>query len=235
MRSLSICIILILRTKRYTFYMKITKYAQSCLLIEVDGVTLLTDIGSYNTNIPDVSELDAILITHEHQDHFEIDKVKVLLERNPEALIVTHAAVGEKLEEVAIAHSLIEPGQTIEVKGVAIESFGTEHAIIYGDSSPCRNTGFLIAGRLFVPGDALHDVPSKPVEILALPTGGPWHKISTAIDYAKTVKPRVAFPIHDAMYTDAYKQSSIPRWIGTKLEEVGIGFRNMADGATEEF
>lgn len=214
--------------------MKITKHAQSCLLIEVDGVKLLTDIGSYSTEVPDVSGLSCVLITHEHQDHFDLEKLQTVLSQNPEAKVITHTAVGEKLTEAGIVWTPIEPGETINVNSVSIESFGTEHAVIYG-TSPCRNTGFLIAGKLFMPGDALHDVPNKQVDILALPTGGPWHKMSDAIDYAKKVNPRIAFPIHDAMYTESYKQTSIPRWIGGQLEAVGITFTNLAEGETGEF
>lgn len=215
--------------------MKITKYAQSCLLAEIEGVKILTDIGSYSESVPDVEGLSAILITHEHQDHFDVPKLQEILAKNPDAKVITHAGVGEKLTEEGIVWIAIEPGETVDVSGVSIESFGTEHAIIYGDSSPCRNTGFLIAGKLYMPGDALHDVPDKQVDILALPTGGPWHKISTAIDYAKTINPRVAFPIHDAMYTKHYKESSIPRWIGGQLEAVGISFVNLAEGDSHEF
>ena len=215
--------------------MNITKYAQSCLLVEVEGVKILTDIGSYSATVPDLTGLSAVLITHEHQDHFDIEKLQKVLGRSPDAVVITHAGVGAKLAELGIAWTAIEPGQTVDVSGVSIESFGTEHAIIYGATSPCRNTGFLIAGKLFMPGDALHDVPNKQVQILALPTGGPWNKIATAIDYAKTIKPHVAFPIHDAMYTEDYKQTSIPRWIGGQLEAVGISFVNLAEGETHDF
>lgn len=215
--------------------MKVTKYAQSCLLIEEKGVKILTDIGSYCEDVPEVTGLSAILITHEHQDHFDIEKLQEVLGRNPDAVVITHEAVGSKLAELGIAWTAIEPGEELDIAGVSIESFGTEHAIIYGASSPCRNTGFLIAGKLFMPGDALHDVPNKQVDILALPTGGPWHKVSTAIDYAKQINPRVAFPIHDAMYTRDYKESSIPRWFGGQLEAVGISFVNLAENDTHEF
>jgi len=215
--------------------MKVTKYTQSCLVIEEEGVKILTDIGSYSETVPDVTGLAAVLITHEHQDHFDLPKLQEVLTRNPDAQVITHTAVGEKLDEVGITWTAIGSGETITVSSITIESLGTEHAIIYGDSSPCRNTGFLIAGKLFMPGDALHDIPSEPVEILALPTGGPWHKMSTAIDYAKKVNPRVAFPIHDAMYTEHYKESSIPRWVGGQLETVGISFVNMAEGEIREF
>lgn len=215
--------------------MKVTKYAHSCLLIEIGDTKILTDLGLWNPEVPEVTDLDMILITHEHADHFDIEKLKTLLYANSQAKVVTHVAVGEKLQEAGIEFSPIEAGERIEIAGISIESCGTEHAIIYGTSSPCRNTGFLIADKMYIPGDALHDTPSKSVEILALPTGGPWMKVSEAIDYAKTLNPRVVIPIHDAMYTEAVRETSIPRWVGAPLEAKGITFVNMSNNSTEDF
>ncbi len=215
--------------------MKITKYAHSCLLIEIDDAKILTDLGSWNPEVPDISGLDAVLITHEHQDHFDIEKLKELLSNNSGAEIITHAAVGEKLKEAGIKYRTIEPGERITVAGIPVESCGTDHAIIYGATSPCRNTGYLIADRLYIPGDALHDIPSRQVEILALPTGGPWMKVSEAIEYAKSLKPSLVIPIHDAMYTEEVRNTSMPRWIGTALEAEGIRFVSMRDNSSEEF
>ena len=214
--------------------MKITKFGHSCLLVEEGEVRMLTDIGSWNET-PEVTGLHAILITHEHADHFDLPKLKELMARNPDAEIITHSHVGARLDEAGIAYTTIAPGERIEIQGVPIESYGTDHAIIYGDTSPCVNTGYLIAEKLFMPGDALHDIPPRPVEILALPTGGPWLKIGEAIDYAKAVKPRVAFPIHDAMYTETYLRTAIPRWFTSNLESSGITFVNLLAGMSEEF
>jgi L-ascorbate metabolism protein UlaG (beta-lactamase superfamily) len=215
--------------------MKITKYAHSCLLIEVDEAKILTDLGSWNSEVPEISHLSAILITHEHADHFDIEKLKALIYTNPQAKLITHAAVGAKLQEGGIEYTSIESGERVQVSGVSIESCGTDHAIIYGSTSPCRNTGYLIADKFYIPGDALHDTPSKQIEVLALPTGGPWMKVSEAVDYAKSLKPKVVIPIHDAMYTEEVRSLSIPRWIATPIEGAGIKFVNMENNSSEEF
>ncbi|MEK7510673.1 MAG: MBL fold metallo-hydrolase [Patescibacteria group bacterium] len=212
--------------------MEITKYGHACLLVEEGNATILLDPGVWNP-MPDATGIDAVLITHEHQDHIDIEQLKEVLERNPDAVVYTHEAVGKLLEEAGIAYTLITEGEVVSVQGVSIQSFGHDHAVIYGGVSPCRNTGYLIAEKLYVPGDALHDVPLKQVEVLALPTGAPWMKLSEAIDYAKKVRPRVVFPIHDAMYTEDYQRGLVPRIIASNIGD--IEFRDMPMGAVEEF
>lgn len=214
--------------------MNITKYGHSCLLVEVNGVRIITDPGKWNP-APDADNVHAILITHEHQDHFDVGQLREILERNPDARVITHAAVGEKLSAEGISYETIAHGERVEVNGVGIESFGTEHACIYGDVPPCKNTGYLINDDLFAPGDALHDIPSKPVRVLALPCGGPWMRLSEAIDYAKRVQPAVVFPIHDAMYVDEFRDELIPRIVGGNLATAGIDFVQILLGTPKEF
>lgn len=211
--------------------MKITKYGHACLLVEEAGVRILIDPGVWNP-LPDTENIDAILITHEHQDHIDMEQVRSILAGSPNASTVTHAGVGKLLEEAGIPYLPVAEGQSVEIKGVVVQSFGNDHAIIYGDRPPCQNTGFLIAGRLFVPGDALHDMPEASVEILALPTGGPWMKLSEAIDYAKKIGPRTVFPVHDAMYAEDYARGLVPRLLGSNLP--GVDVRDLPAGGVLE-
>ncbi len=214
--------------------MNITRYGHSCLLVEENGVRVLTDIGTMN-EMPDAASISAIVISHDHADHFDISKIQEVLKTSPDAQVITHAAVGEKLKEAGINFVAIEPGESISVNGFTIESYGTDHAKIYGDMPQCRNTGFLLGGKLFMPGDAVHDVPPKPVEILALPTGGPWMKLSEAIDYAKAVKPKGAFPIHDALYNDQVRTGMLGSMFANFLSSDGIEFVNLQPGESREF
>jgi L-ascorbate metabolism protein UlaG (beta-lactamase superfamily) len=70
--------------------------------------------------------------------------------------------------------------------------------VIHPDIPVIPNVGYLVNGALLHPGDSLH-VPDRPVDVLALPTGGPWLKVAEAIDYLRAVSPRVAVPIHEAV------------------------------------
>lgn len=179
--------------------MKITKFGHCCLLIEENEVRILTDPGSYTTAQNEIKNIDLVLITHEHQDHFHIESIKKLIMNNPQTKIITNSAVGKLLDKERIKYEVVAEGQSTKLKDVLIEGFGHKHAVIYEDYGQVENTGYFINDKLFYPGDAFFN-PGKVVKILALPAGGPWMKISEAIDYAKKLNPKSCFPVHDGMY-----------------------------------
>lgn len=179
--------------------MQVTKLGHCCLIIEEGGIRIMTDPGSYTTaEQSDARNIDLILITHEHQDHLHVDSLKIILQNNPNAKIITNSGVGKILTEDHIAYDVVEEGDNANVSGVLIEGFGTKHSVIYEDYGLVHNTGYFINDKLFYPGDAF-TIPGKRVDILALPAAGPWMRVSEAIDYAKEVQPRVCFPVHDGM------------------------------------
>jgi L-ascorbate metabolism protein UlaG (beta-lactamase superfamily) len=107
-----------------------------------------------------------------------------------------------------------------------------KHADIYLSITPVENTGYLIAERFFYPGDAFTD-PERSIDILALPVAGPWMKISEAIDYAKKLKPKTAFPVHDGMFVPGRGNiaHNLPK---QELEKVGIKFISIQEGESLE-
>lgn len=216
--------------------MNVTKFSHCCLLIEIDGVRILTDPGSYSMGQNEAKNIDIVLITHEHQDHLHIDSLKTVI-ANTEAkglVIITNKGVGKLLEASGIQHyEVVEHGQGTTVKGVLIEGFGTKHAEIYKTVIPADNTGYFIANKLFYPGDTLTH-PGKHVDVLALPVAGPWLKISEAIEYALAVKPKTAFPVHDGMFQKD-RGTIAHRVPGQVLPSHGIEFVVIEEGEMKEF
>ena len=169
------------------------------MLVEEKGLRVLTDPGAYSTAQNEIKNIDIVLITHEHQDHLHIDSLKTVLHHNPKARIITNKSVGKILTEQNIEHEIVGHGEHILIEDLNIEGYGEKHAEIYSTVTNVENTSYFIGSRLFYPGDAFYN-PKKKVEIPALPVAGPWMKISEAIDYAKEIKPEIAFPVHDGMF-----------------------------------
>ena len=211
--------------------MKITKFGHSCISVEEGGVRILLDPGNLSDGQNHVQNIDVVLITHEHGDHFHIESLKAVLKNNPQAKVITNKSVGALLEKEGIAYSVVEDGESSTENGVLIEALGKEHAIIHSSIPVIQNTGYFIANRLFHPGDAFTN-PGKPVEVLALPVAAPWLKISEAIDYAAELKPKICFPIHDANLQSARSVHRSPSQI---LESKGIQFTVLEIDKTYEF
>ena len=191
----------------------------------------MTDPGAFSTLQSEEKNISAILITHEHQDHIDLPALRTVLDRNPHTRILTNRGVGAILTHEGIAHELLEHGQKADIDGVSIEGYGERHAVLYPTIPQVTNTGYSIAGRFFYPGDALF-IPEERVEMLALPVGGPWLKLSEAIDYAKAVAPKTSFPVHDGMFKTPGIWHRMPSQL---LSTEGIGFTSLDAGGTIEF
>jgi L-ascorbate metabolism protein UlaG (beta-lactamase superfamily) len=210
--------------------MKITKLGHCCLLIETKGKRILTDPGSYTVEAHSKLEnIDHVLFTHEHQDHYHVDSLKVILEKNPKATVYANSSVSELLTKEGIAHTKINHKEQFSLGEVNIIGIGEKHAQMHSSIPLSSNMGFFIDGKLWYPGDAFTD-PEQSVDILALPVSGPWMKIGEAIDFALKIKPRVAFPVHDG--TRFGSAHNLPAKL---LPENGIEFVVMIEGDSKEF
>lgn len=213
--------------------MKITKLGHCCLLLQLENLTILTDPGAFSTAQDAVTGIDLILITHEHADHLHIASLKKVLQNNLGAKVLTNTAVGVLLQKEGIPYEILEGRDKKEIKGIEIEAFDGKHEEIFEEIGQVQNTGYMIANKLFYPGDAFKD-PEKPVEILALPVAGPWCRISDAIRYALKLNPKKIFPVHDGMLQKDRISAfhTVPAKVFT---EKGIEFIPMLEGETGEF
>lgn len=210
--------------------MDITKYGHCCLLVEEKGLRILTDPGCYSRDFSELTEIDVILITHEHADHLHIPALQELLKKNQWARIYTTEFVKGLLDQEGIACKVLLAGQKVTEKGVVIEAIGEQHALIHSSIPVSTNVGFFINEQFFYPGDAL-TIPEKKVSLLALPVAGPWLKISEAIDYALAVKPSICFPVHEGILVQPGMVHRVP---GLILEKQGIKWVVLEHGHSVE-
>jgi L-ascorbate metabolism protein UlaG (beta-lactamase superfamily) len=215
--------------------MKITKFGQSCLLIEEEGtegvVRMILDPGSFSIAQNDLTDIDLVLITHEHGDHLHIDSLKKIIANNPQAEILTNTGVHALLEKEGVNSTVVAHGETVMKKGIAIEGVGEKHAILVNSMPQIDNVGFIVAEKFFYPGDALTE-PGKPIEILALPTAAPWARLSEIVDYAMAVHPAIAFPVHDSILANPEMMQGM--FVGI-LEPAGVKFQPVELNKEYEF
>ncbi|MFE3942905.1 MBL fold metallo-hydrolase [Streptomyces sp. NPDC059118] len=179
----------------------LTKKTHSCIRLEKEGRTLVIDPGGFSEQDAALGA-EALLVTHEHPDHFDEERLRAALEADPATEIWTLRSVADRLSAAfpGRVHT-VGHGDTFTAAGFDVQVHGELHAVIHPDIPRITNIGFLVDGSVFHPGDAL-TVPDRPVDTLMLPVMAPWNKISEVIDYVREVGPRRAIDIHDALLTD---------------------------------
>ena len=180
--------------------MRITKFGHACVRVEQNGNTLVLDPGAF-TGLDAVDGATAILITHEHADHWTVDHL-----RRTEAPIFTIAAVAEAIRtadpSIAERVTVVAPGESFDA-GLPVRTIGEKHAVIHPELPHFDNSGFLITGdqTLFHPGDAFTS-PDERVDVLCIPVCAPWSKMSEVMDYARATEATQYLAIHDRIYSD---------------------------------
>lgn len=174
--------------------MNITRFGHSCLLVEDGGGRVLLDPGVFSRGFEELRGLTAVLVTHQHPDHLDPDRIEALMAANPEAgLYLDPGTAGQ----VDLLHTVVRSGDRFDV-GTSVTVLGEQHAVIHPDLPRVPNVGYLLGGRFFTPGDAF-TVPDVDVEVLGIPVAAPWQKLSEAVDYLRAVEPGRALPVHDGI------------------------------------
>jgi L-ascorbate metabolism protein UlaG (beta-lactamase superfamily) len=179
---------------------QLTKHGHACVVLSDDGRRLVVDPGSFTADDA-WAGASALLITHEHADHFVPDKVRAALDADPALELWTNSSVAAQLEGLGSRVHVVGPGDTFTAAGFDVSVHGEWHAVIHPDIPRVRNVGFLVAGTVFHPGDAL-TVPEVAVPTLLLPAHAPWSKLAELIDYLRELRAERAYAVHDALLSD---------------------------------
>jgi L-ascorbate metabolism protein UlaG (beta-lactamase superfamily) len=209
--------------------MRITKFGHACIRIEHDGTTLVLDPGMF-TDAEALDGADAVLITHEHADHYSPD----LLGRS-DAPVFTIDAVAAKIREeapeVGERTTVVSPGESFQAAGVPVTAVGELHAVIHEELPRFNNSGYLIevgGQRLFHPGDAISETDQQ-VDVLFTPVSAPWAASRDLIDFARAVKAPRNVAIHDRIYSEA-GSAMFDNQINLFLSKTGQEYVRLQDG-----
>ncbi|MDQ3158406.1 MAG: MBL fold metallo-hydrolase [Actinomycetota bacterium] len=184
--------------------MKITRFGHSAVLVEMSDKRILIDPGNFSSDAAfTLTDLAAIVVTHQHPDHIDMTRIPRLLETTPDTVLLADPQTVGMLETGAWLGNA--DGKETLLGDVTIRGVGSTHAEITPQLPRVNNVGVVLSApaepSLFHPGDTYEYAPAD-VDVLALPLSAPWAKVSETIDFVLRVGPRTMFPIHDRGISD---------------------------------
>jgi L-ascorbate metabolism protein UlaG (beta-lactamase superfamily) len=179
--------------------MQLTKLGHSCVRIRKDDRTLVIDPGGLTPEDDAITGADAVLITHEHFDHLEAERLRKALAEDPRLTVYTCGAVAEILHDAGDRVRTVGEGDSLDIAGFEVGVVGQKHEVVHPDVPPVENIGFFVDGEIFHPGDAF-TVLEAPT--LLVPGQAPWMKAPEMIQYLRAVGPRRAYAVHDGLLND---------------------------------
>jgi L-ascorbate metabolism protein UlaG (beta-lactamase superfamily) len=200
--------------------MKVTKFVHSCLLVETPEAKVLIDPGNFTweshlLEINKLPNLDFVVITHEHPDHYDEGGLKKLSRRFPHATIITSSDLADRIAVLKL------PNQLHAGSDDHLQVFEAAHEPLPLNLPNVLNVGVHVADKLTHPGDSF--AFSHTREVLALPLTGPWGSLREALEKVVELKPKVVIPVHDWEWHRAAREA---RYKMTKelLKPHGIEF-----------
>ncbi|NHI17239.1 MBL fold metallo-hydrolase [Microbacterium excoecariae] len=175
--------------------MRVVKHEHAFLTIEHGGETLVIDPGAFAPSLGDPANVTAVVVTHEHPDHWAADHLRGIRARFPEVPMFTTAATASASP---VDMTVVAPGDEVRAGAFRLRFFGGTHSEIHSSIPLIDNVGVLVNDALYYPGDSYAVPGGVDVEVLAAPIGAPWLKIGEAMDFVLAVAPRRAFGTHDA-------------------------------------
>jgi len=151
---------------------------------------------------------DIILITHEHYDHCSVEDVRKIVKAT--TVIVTTAAVQDKLRNVEAQFLLMVPGKSYSIDGVKVEAVPAYNVNKFRSPDmpyhpeKDHKLGFIVTIegiRIYHAGDTdlIPGLESyvKEIDVAMVPVSGTY--VMTSEEAAKAVNmitPKVAIPMH---------------------------------------
>ena len=209
--------------------MRLTKLEHSALVIEDSGDRLYIDPGKFTMPITESSGAVAIVITHQHDDHWTPEQLRRIAGANPRVRIFGPAGVAAAASEFPV--ETVVAGDEVEVGPFRLRFFGGRHAQIHPSIPIIDNVGVLVNDALYYAGDSFAVPEGVDVQVLAAPAAAPWMKISEAMDYVQAIAPRRAFPAHEMLLSQAGKALSNTR-LAWAVEQGGGEFLPLEPGDT---
>ncbi len=198
--------------------LRLTKYPQSCFVIESAGKKIMIDPGIFfaeKFKAADFLDVTAVLFTHQHIDHLDIASVKLFAANK--IPIYGNADVAAKLSAENVKVNEVSGRKKFFVAGFEIEPVDLPHCQLrqckvcknkIWNQPSCKdhqnqvetldgpqNTGFLVDGVFFHPGDGV-EIENVIAKNAGVPIVGPTITYADAWLFAEQIKAKTVIPMH---------------------------------------
>jgi L-ascorbate metabolism protein UlaG (beta-lactamase superfamily) len=215
--------------------MRLTLVGHATVLIELDGVRLLTDpllrdralfLRAEPRKVDPAwgKDLDAVLLSHFHRDHYDPLSLRLL---DPETLVVGPPGTGRRLRRQRRPHvAELRPGESTSVGPVTVRATPALHGRVPG---PFASTalGFVVAGsrRVYFAGDTdlfpeLAELAAEKLDVALVPVAGWGPRLGAghldphrAAEAVRLTEPRMAVPIHWGLLSPLGVSRLNPRYL----------------------
>ncbi len=209
--------------------MRITKRAHAHLVVELDDRRLVIDPGSFSS-VAEEHQVDAVVVTHEHGDHWTAAHLHSILDRNPAAAVYGPQSFADAVTDYDV--SVVQDGDRVAAGPFELLFCGSAHAPVHASFPPAANVGVTVNGTLYHPGDS-YVLPGEVVDVVAVPLGGPWHKLAESIDWLSAMKPAQLLNIHDETLSAAGRRMA-GDVLGRVASQWGGRYASLAPGESIE-
>ena len=206
--------------------MKITKYEHACWDITENNTRVLIDPGEFSKSLSDISNINALVLTHIHTDHFDKNLVNKIIAENPSIQIFITSQVANEVEGQVTVPKI---QQTYAVNDITLEFFGGDHELFEG----VENIAVLINEKFFCPGDS-YTQPDRRVAFAAVPASAPWLRITEASENIRTIQADIVAPTHNALLSEIGEAIHY-RILSGVAKESGKEWRVLKVGESIEF
>ena len=216
--------------------MKLTKYSQSCVMVETKGEKIVVDPGNIGVTdelISKCADPDVILITHKHGDHCDIETINKI--RSDKTKIYTSKEVSKKFPELKA--EIATAGYNISVGEVLIEVVKAVHGYLphlKGDNEIHEGLGFIIdrEKKVYFVGDSISFKNEYKCDVLFVPVNnhgvcmGPF----AAAQFAKETNAELVIPYH---LDNPKLPADIPK-VKEEFDKAGLNYKFLEAGETIE-
>jgi L-ascorbate metabolism protein UlaG (beta-lactamase superfamily) len=210
--------------------MKLTKYTHACIRLDDDGDrSLVIDPGVFSETAEALQGIHAVLLTHLHADHLDLDALVNAAADEPALHIWAPADAAGQLAtraELAERFTIVDAGQSFVAGGLPVRTYGGQHALIHPSIPTISNVAYLVGDAVYDPGDSF-TIPNATVDTALVPLHAPWSKTSEVVDYVVALRASRGLPLHDSLLTDVGR-SMVEGLITGMLAEYKLAYSHLS-------